>query len=171
MSKSFWYCKCKWRTFRDLVAQLLSGEGSHESHSSWASVLFLSQLSVTSKEICEFKSHVVFGGCPADLQGAVPYQIPGHGQWVPAVSLGFLGTSLSLHLPPQSCAYSFFIEWLSTIKHPVARCLLSVLERRLICCGGRVICPVLFVLFLIVSSTFPSYQLQSIFICFWGFSL
>ena len=120
LSTSSWYWKPKWSTFRDSEVFQWSGL-----------VTALSQLCGTYREVHELKSRVVFCGCSvADLQGLVPYQIPGCGQWAPAVSSGASWISPVCGSPfSWSCPHSLLIERLFTIEHPVGRMLPQCFER------------------------------------------
>lgn len=127
---------------------------------SWARVLFL-----LTKRFMSSRAVWFSGATPFWSAGTSPTSDPWTWAMGPEVSSCFLDMSLSLHAPLPEAA--LILRWqrgcwlLSTL---VAGCLLNVLERH-VCCGGRAICPALFVLFLTVSFTFSSLRLQSILIC------
>lgn len=62
MSKTSWYWRPKWSTFRDSEVQILSVEWTHEYHQQLGQCA-VSWLGVTYEDVCNFKSCVVFGNC------------------------------------------------------------------------------------------------------------
>lgn len=105
-----------------------------------ASVLFLCQLCMTYKDVCELNSHVVSGAAfCTSLQGPVPYQIPRPGRWGPAVSRGFLDISLSADLTHPGAA--LILCWWSgylLLSTLVGRALFeSFGKMHLVSCGCR----------------------------------
>lgn len=122
MSKT-WYWRPKWSMFRDSEVQILSVERTHEYHQQLGQCA-VSWLDVTYKDVCNFKSCVVFGNC-----SFTHLQEQSHIHFLHVDSgsprkLGLTGDLLVFASPSSwSCPLSLLIEWLFTIELPVGKML------------------------------------------------